>query len=277
KEEIGRAEALVKKLFKDDFQRAKEDAAVAKALAELLVREAKETGDDPALRYVALTQARDLAVDAGEPATVLAAIAELENHHAINAVHMRIAALLAVAPKTTSKENGMLVVDTALTLLDDALTQDNFAAARKLVDAADKAGQMIKNLQLYSRIDKRRQEVVHAEKEFARVKPFADTLAKDADNVEANREMGRYLCLTKGQWQRGLPTLAKGDDAKLKALAEKDLTKPKDAKMQVELADAWSELGESMKGTPNIHVMGRAFHWYGEALPKIEGGLTRLR
>src|SRR5262249_17742223 len=90
-------------------------------------------------------------------------------------------------------------------------------------------------------------------------------------------EMGRYLCLTKGQWQRGLPMLAKGDDAKLKALAEKDLTKPKDAKMQVELADAWSELGESMKGTPNIHVMGRAFHWYAEALPKIEGGLTRLR
>src|SRR5262249_41622240 len=109
-----------------------------------------------------------------------------------------------------------------------------------------------------------------------RVKPYAQKLEKNPDDAEANREMGKYLCLIKGQWARGLPLLAKGDDDALKGLAQKDLAKPADSKAQIALADAWFAYGESLK-SGNTLAMARAYHWYGEALPGLEGGLTRAR
>jgi formylglycine-generating enzyme required for sulfatase activity len=70
--------------------------------------------------------------------------------------------------------------------------------------------------------------------------------------------------------------LAKGSDAGLKALAQKDLAKPGDAKQQAELGDAWIKLADTLGKLSKKPVQARALHWYEQALPKLEG-LTRTR
>src|SRR5262245_27928071 len=60
-----KAETLLRKVFQDDYQKAKSDPAAAATLADHLIKEAKQTNDDPALRFVALREARDLAASAG--------------------------------------------------------------------------------------------------------------------------------------------------------------------------------------------------------------------
>jgi formylglycine-generating enzyme required for sulfatase activity len=88
--------------------------------------------------------------------------------------------------------------------------------------------------------------------------------------------MGRYLCLTKGNWEAGLPLLALSGDAKLKELAKKELAKPGVTMAQVELADAWSELAEAEKEPGKTNLQRRALHWFRQALPGLTG-LTKTR
>jgi WD40 repeat protein len=108
------------------------------------------------------------------------------------------------------------------------------------------------------------------------VKPFADRLASDPHDAEANDRLGKYLCLLKGKWERGLPHLARSDDARWKALAQRDLGDPKETKKQVELGDAWAKLAEAEKDVPKRNLLRRSLHWYVKALPKLDG-LTRVR
>src|SRR5262245_21169146 len=55
-----RAEALVKKLYANEYAEAKKTPAAALALASTLLRESKATRDDPVLRFAGLSEARDL-------------------------------------------------------------------------------------------------------------------------------------------------------------------------------------------------------------------------
>ena len=43
------------------------------------------------------------------------------------------------------------------------------------------------------------------------------------DDPEANLMVGKYLCFTKGDWEKGLPLLTKSENSRLKLLAERDV------------------------------------------------------
>src|SRR5262249_26282093 len=80
----------------------------------------------------------------------------------------------------------------------------------------------------------------------------------------------------KGNYDRGLPLLARSTDAALKDLARRDLAGPKAAKQQAELADDWYTRAEAEKGLTQRQTLRRAFFWYQQAQPGL-GGLTRIR
>ena len=67
-----------------------------------------------------------------------------------------------------------------------------------------------------AKVSAHRQEVVGA----------AAALVSNPDDPEANRAMGEYYCLAKGDWEHGLACLAKGSDAQVRKLAEQDLRSP---------------------------------------------------
>src|SRR4051812_36669102 len=66
------AQDMIRKLFKADFD--KKSPADRAALAKLLIRQAQDTRDDAAARYVALTEAADLAAGTGDARTAFAAV-----------------------------------------------------------------------------------------------------------------------------------------------------------------------------------------------------------
>src|SRR5215203_5012865 len=71
KTELTRAEALVRELYQKELAAAEKDRAAQAALAATLYREALDTRDDLAGRFVLLRDARDLAARAGEAALAL--------------------------------------------------------------------------------------------------------------------------------------------------------------------------------------------------------------
>jgi hypothetical protein len=101
-----------------------------------------------------------------------------------------------------------------------------------------------------------------------------EKLKSTPDDPAANLAVGRFLCFTKGDWPRGLPLLAKGSDAALKAAAQADIAEPSEASEQVLVADKWWDLATKEPSAPRKQQLRqRAAYWYEKAGP----GLTSLR
>jgi WD40 repeat protein len=276
KEKLVKTEELIRTLYKKEFAKVKETPAAGKELAEELLKQARETKDDPVLRFVALSLARDLAATAGDHFLALAMVDELAQEFQIHVAAMKASVLAAAAKEVKDSEAGGVLLEAALDLVSEALAGDDFDTAEKLLGAARTAANHIKLLAAISRVEKITQEVRSTRKEFERIKPFVTQLAKQPDDSEANGEVGKYYCLYKGNWDKGLPLLVKGKDATLKDLAARDLAKPKASKKQVELGDAWWDLAEKEKAPAQYRLQERAAFWYELALPDLSG-LARVR
>jgi hypothetical protein len=83
-------------------------------------------------------------------------------------------------------------------------------------------------------------------------------------------------CFTKGNFDIGLPMLAKGSDETLRTLAQKDLAGPETMPEQAALGDAWWARAEKETGVSRQRIRERAAHWYSRAV-KETTGLTRVR
>src|SRR5262249_39837491 len=123
---LDKSEKILNRMFKDDLAKAKADAAAARDRAEVVLREAKNTQEAPPLRFIALVYARDLAARAGDITTAMAAIEELAKHYTVDTLGMKTKMLSLAAEKATSKEDHAAIVEMALGLLKEALTNADY-------------------------------------------------------------------------------------------------------------------------------------------------------
>lgn len=100
---------------------------------------------------------------------------------------------------------------------------------------------------------------------------YLDRLKADPKDAEANLELGKYYGLIKHHWDKAIPYLAKGSDAALKGLAERDLAGPRDTLPQVALADAWWDLAAKEQDPARLALQVRAAFWYDKAIGQLTG------
>jgi hypothetical protein len=100
-------------------------------------------------------------------------------------------------------------------------------------------------------------------------------LARNPKDPAANLAVGKYYCFEKGDWTRGRPMLLRGKDPDLKQLVEQDMEEPAGAAEQVKLADAWLKAADTASGPAQKGYQRRAYHWYMEALPLLDGDAAR--
>jgi hypothetical protein len=267
-----KARKLVREVFEEDFKNAQEPAARVKLAAELL-QQGRDTKDDLALRYVLLVEGRDLAARGGDAALAFIAIDEIGKTFALDPLASKAAALKLAVEATDSKETGKALLELALPLIGEALDADSYPAARVLGEVAEAAARKAKSPSLVLDAQKRQGEIAAAEKGFAKQQAFLDRLKADPSDAEANFELGKYFGLTKPRfnWDKAMPYLAKGSDATLKGLAERDLAAPKDAVPQLALADAWWEHAGKEQGPAKLALQARAAHWYERAIGQLSG------
>jgi hypothetical protein len=91
-----------------------------------------------------------------------------------------------------------------------------------------------------------RAEVQVRQRELSLARDAADRAARRLgrltaapDDAAANLEVGRHLCFYKNDWRSGLPALARGGDAALKAAARLDLSNPSTGEQRAKVGDAW--------------------------------------
>jgi hypothetical protein len=122
-----------------------------------------------------------------------------------------------------------------------------------------------------------RQGIRAQESKYKDVKQALDNLDHDLLRERANLTVGQYYCFFKGQWDRGLPMLARADDSEIADLAQADLNGPSGAEDQVRLGDRWWNLAERFEQATRDRVRMRAVHWYRLAFPQLPAGLLRSK
>jgi tetratricopeptide (TPR) repeat protein len=270
------AQKQIQEKYAADYNR--KTVADRQVLAGKLYKEALSAPrDNPAYRYVLFHEATNRAVDAGDLGLALRLIDELDRRYIIDALAARLQVLSGAVQSQQPPAVMKSFVETALDLADDYVDQDNFAAAKALLDLAEIGARKASNPPLLSRVQGRIKEVAEIASDYPDARRSADVLfLKSPKDLQASWRWGRFLGCLKGDWDQGLPWIAQGGDARFGSLARKDLARPKEPQAQMEVADAWWELAEDAQGVARKELYLRAKFWYELALEKL-GTLTKGR
>jgi WD40 repeat protein len=266
-----RAEKAVRRIFKDEYLRAERDPGAGRGLAATLLEQARTTEDSPALHFAALCEARDLAARAGDLPASFLAIAELTRAFAVDPLAMKADTLAHAGKKAGSAEAHRVLAQAALQLLDEALAADSQVEALRLAALAETEAARSRSLPLVARVRKRVHELDSLRKQFEEFRPAAEKLRIDPADPAANLAMGRYHCLVRGKWAKGLPLLVRGADASLKELARRDLAGPTNSAERLAVGDGWWDQAERAQETIKAQLRRRAAYWYQQAISGLEG------
>ena len=98
-------------------------------------------------------------------------------------------------------------------------------------------------------------------------------LQEDESKGEANDVVGRYYAVVRGDWQQGLPYLARSAEGALQSAAVLDLAGAQDGAGQVAIGDRWWDLAETRttrEAQPEwAEFLQRAGHWYAQGQDRV--------
>jgi hypothetical protein len=267
------AEKSLKEIFKAEY--ARKAAADRATLARLLLQSAASQ-PSPAERWVCLTQAQELAAQAGEWEVAWDAVVQAAIHFECDGLSMKVALLAQAAKTVKTPDDAAKLTERYVRVADEAIKSDSLDVAEKAAASAQQLSKKAASATLTAQAASKSKEVADIKTAFEKSRKARETLAKSPEDPAANHEYGLYLCLSKGQWDLGLPVLAKGPEGPYRTIATRELAAPEGAVEQVSLGDFWWDLAEKETGAAKAAARSRALSWYGRCLAGLEG-LVRVR
>ena len=262
------AEKLVHDVYKAEFARHR--PADQGELATKLLAEGRATRDNPAGRFILFREARDLAVQAGDAPLACAAIDAIAANYVLDASAAKMDVLQRLTKAATPAVDRQLA-ELASQLMLTAVQADKYDAAIRFADLAGPCAAKCGNSPFRKQIDQKIEAARLAAKEFPIIRPAIEVLRDHLDDPSANLSVGRFRCLVKGDWDRGVLLLARGSDRRLRDIARLDLRRPVNAADQVTVGDGWWALSENEQGPARTNLQRRAGHWYKLAAPTLSG------
>ncbi len=264
------AQRIVKDLFKDQIDGAK-NAAGKLELAKMLLQKGADTQGDAAGEYVLLKMARDYALAAADAGVAMQCVEELAKNFQLDGLALRVETLTALAKATLPPAQAKSFAETASSVAEDALAVDNFEVAKQAAAIGLAAAKKTRDADLNKQLASRTKEIDSLEDAYRSVKKAQAQLDEKPLDAAANLAVGRYRVLAKGDWERGVPMLALGNDPKLKELAVLELDATDSADDLLKLGSSWAEYGATVEGSARDRVEARSLFWYAKALPLLNG------
>jgi hypothetical protein len=162
-------------------------------------------------------------------------------------------------------------VDAAWKEMNRAILRGEYDQAVKSATAAEAAAKAMNDPAISASAAQRLGDVQKLQSEAAKAAPAIAKLREAPDDAGANVEAGRFLCFWRGDWEKGLPLLAKGADSGLKAIAQEDIAAGADVPMQFGVANAWWDLAANLEGPPRAYAQDRAAELYVKVVARLEG------
>ena len=273
---VQQAQQLVREVYGKEYEQAKTSQAKT-ALGKRLLEQAAKSQDDPAGHYVLLRIAREVAVQGADAETALEAAQRLIAGYEVEGPTMKLGILEGVDRRAKGSTQCKALARQAVLVVEEAVAEDDFKTALHAAELGNDAARRGRDHALARQIAERLEQLKEAEQRYAEAQEARVVLQDNPADPEANLTVGRYLCLVKGDWDKGIPMLALGSDPALKALAVKELKSPDTTDAQVELGDGWWDVARTKEGREKESWMLRAGTWYREAQAELPTGLVRVK
>jgi WD40 repeat protein len=268
-EEREAASILVKQTFKSEFTGARNPSAKV-ALAGDLRKQATEE-PKAATKFALFYESRNLAIEAVDAHLALRVTDELADWFDVQIWTLRVDTVSKLAGAVKEDGGRRTLVELVMGIANDALANDEFDAASKLLGSVSRLNARLKDRELSKTLNQLNRQVSQGKKRWQDAEEATRVLAETPDDADANLAVGRYRCFVKGDWEAGLPHLLKGGDDTLKELAARDQEQPTDGSDCLAVASAWYDWGEDARAADRNGAWLRAQHWYNQALPKLSG------
>jgi hypothetical protein len=273
-QELEKARAAVKNLYKVDIAAAKVPQQKAQ-LASRLLEEGVATGDDSAGRYALFEAARELADAAGDPRMALRACDQLARFD-VETLRIKRESLEVCSKQAKKPNDWRQLSRAAAEVLEQATAADDYPAAQELLTTAQQFARKARDRDLVADLDTKATVLTAAASAYEEAKTALSRVETDDSDAESHLVAGRYLGFFKGDWPRAIGHLTQGSDKSLAALANRERERGLDPASWGELGDAWNEQAVAAEAKERIHYQRRAAYWYRLALPSLSG-LARAR
>jgi hypothetical protein len=277
-----KAEKELKEVLKDDAVR--KDPVARRVLASKLLKMAGGVKDAPVQRYVLLRESRDHSLATGDLPSALAAVNMMSFHFQVDPSAEKRTVLEKAKKTATTPDAINAVASGFVSVAEEALDREEHAQASGALEQAEALLRGGKDATQAGRIRERINEVGMLKREYESIRGSLEKLKAAAADPDANLEVAKYYCFAKQDWARGIPYLGKARGTKLDKVGELEVAPPAAAKELGELAQAWVDVANSLKGNEKRAAQDRAAHWYRTAIRKaneleralLEGGLAKL-
>jgi len=260
-------------VFKQDFEEA-DRPSVQAALIQKLLEEGGKPQENSAAPYVLFRLARDLAIESGDSDAALRAVEEMGVQYDVDPIGEKVDTLDALAQAAISSTRKRALVEKVLAVLEEAMAADDFESAGRLDILARATVAVARDGVLSKRVTEVSKEIQEFKQAYEPVRAALETIRKQPKDPQANETVGRYYCLMKGDWERGLSYLAMAADEQWKKLAESDLANSPLLPDRLAVADGWWDASEQATDRAKSHLQRRAAFWYRLIEPQL-GGLDQ--
>jgi Protein of unknown function (DUF1559) len=274
--ELVATRAALKELYAQDYK----DATTMqdrRQLAQKLVTNSREMGEDHAARFELLRISRDLSAQNGDLTEALKTLVQMEQRFEINGPAMRLETLKLFQKSPDALVENKELVTQAKKLVAEAIHLDQYELAEEALKIGKGAAKREGDTELLAKAGRTQLWLEAAKRFYADVRQAESHLETNPSDPLSNQIVGIYTCLVKGGWDLGLPQLAKATDLKLRFLAKLDLTTSKSPREVYDLANQYWELAEQR---PNLEEQGlklRAAYWYSQATTQLPDGLEKIK
>ena len=161
------------------------------------------------------TVALNIATRVGDTPTAISAVEQLVENFQVDELDKTYETLAALAKRDRDSSASSQILKKARGLIDEAIRDEQFDKAAGLCQIASAAARQLGDREAAGQLIAQAEFVADCQKAFKDVQRIL-TSTQDADDPEGNLRVGRYYCLIRGDWDRGLPLLAKGCHAQLR-------------------------------------------------------------
>ncbi len=260
----------IREIYRDQYADKKPPAR--HELARTLL-EAAAGASDEAARHAYLEEARQVAAGSGHVIVALLAVGRMATHFKVDGAELEEETLEKLQRSTRAPRWARLLAATQLERATHAFLRGDYRESARAASKAAAAGKKAKSALLPRRAAKLKAVATRARTEHGRVKKWIE-LEEPSTDPGVNLALGRYHCLQRGDWKRGLPFLARGRDAALAAVAARDIENPARLERRMEIAAAWWDVSRKARTPERDHLLSRALWWYDSVVP-LTGGEMR--
>jgi hypothetical protein len=239
--------------------------------ARKFLDEASNARNGPTERYVFFEESHGMAVSGNDFPLAMKAIDGMEKLFQIDGPSVKAKVLLK-ALATVEPATAMDLRVPFLGVIDAMVAKEDYAKAQETLGDAIRIAKKTGNVALVGRFKVKKDELDSIVKEWKAAAKAREALSKKPEDSRSHLALGRYLCLCRGQWDKGLPHLARGSDAEYRevALLENQAMVGNQGSKELEkLGDEWTDLLKKKKGDALFdRARDRAIEWYRKASAK---------